>query len=892
MKPERTLLVDGMYTVFSSYYAHRNMRTLQGLPTGAVFGLINRLQSLLREISPHKVLILFDSREKGFRHQVYPEYKARRLAAPEELLAQMPLIMEYLELRGIPHLSVPGMEADDLIAAYSRYLAALGGEVVIFSADKDLFQLIDERVFVFHPKTRQKMGREELRSFFGLYPEQVADYLALSGDASDNIPGVPGIGGKTALKLVEKHGSLETILADPDKLEVKVQKKILAGRQLLDLSRRLVELQADPALPRANPVPELPPEDPAALNPFFRRLAFNSLVRENNARPGAEDRPRLPIEYKTILTREDLLEMRSALQQAGGFALDVETTALEPFRSRLVGISFSIPGRGFYLPLAFPEGSGVNISEKDFQEIAAGLLADPSLKKSGHNLKFDLLHLAGAGCRLAGIRDDTMIMAALLFPNRRSHALKDLSREFLDYRQLEYRELVGRGREAVSLAEVDLPAVARYCIDDSQAALKLADKLSGLLVEKELEKIYRELEMPLLPILAAMEAGGVMIDRAFLEKAAVELDESCLRLEEEIYGTAGYRFNLQSPQQLAAFLHEKLGLALQKKTPKTGLFSTDNEVLQEFRAQHPAVEMIIDLRGRRKLLSTYVEGLLACADDRDRIHTTFNQALTATGRLSSSNPNLQNIPVGETAGIAVRRALVAPPDRVLLAADYSQIELRVMAHFAEDPGLIDAFARGLDIHGHTADLVFGPGFDRKAARQRAKIINFSIIYGSGAYALARELQVGIGVARDFIDRYFERYPGVKNFIEETARRTEENPEVRTLAGRRRPIPEITSSNRNERENGRRMAVNTIIQGSAADLIKMAMLAVADALTGLESRMLLQVHDELLFECPPREVPRLARLVKEKMAGVYPLKVPLQATVKSGPNWHDMEVIDD
>ena len=570
--------------------------------------------------------------------------------------------------------------------------------------------------------------------------------------------------------------------------------------------------------------------------------------------------------------------------------MDIETTALEFFRAEIVGVTLVVSGHGYYVPFLAPpaDGGRSRLAFADFKKQMAGIFADARVRKSGHNLKFDMLHLLCHGMEVKGVEHDTMIMSYLLFPNRRSHQLKELSSEFLGVRQTTYEELVGKGKAKVPLAEVEVARVGNYCFADADCSRRLVEKLLPQLEEKKLLELYRDIEIPLAQVLLDMEWHGILVDRAFLQEADVRLGAQIVAAEKEVRALAGYDFNLNSPQQLAELLFDKMNLPLSKKTRKTGAQSTDIEVLNELKG-YPVVEKIIAHRTYKKLHSTYVQGLLENLDSRDRVHTQFNQTVTATGRLSSSNPNLQNIPVGEIAGLNLRRAFVADPGCRLLSADYSQIELRVMAHFSGDANLLRAFAEGADIHQRTADLVFGADLfsPRHELRRRAKIINFSIIYGTGPYSLAKELGVSYNEAKEFIARYFATYVGVKRFIDGVIAKAEKDPEVRTLSGRVRPIPEIQSANRAVKENGNRMAINSIIQGSAADIIKIAMIRIRERLLFMKSRLVLQVHDELVFEYPLAEEKRLAALVKKEMEHAVALKAPLQVSLKHGKNWADM-----
>jgi DNA polymerase-1 len=630
------------------------------------------------------------------------------------------------------------------------------------------------------------------------------------------------------------------------------------------------------------------------LAELYRRLKFNSFLKKIS--PAAPLPDSDPTGQVTLIENRAQLEaLAGKIRKAGAFAWDIETTAIEFFNAELVGLSIALPDSGYYIPFRFPAGNSgrFQLTWDEFKKTMSGIFGEPKLKKTGHNLKFDMLHLLQYGLAVKGIEYDTMIMSYLLFPNRRFHQLKELSAEFLGVRQTTFEELVGKGRNQVEIETVDVEQVARYCLADSGLAARLAEKLLPLLQQKELLGLYREIEIPLVEVLLHMEWQGIKVDREFLKGAAGQLKEQIAASEKEIQQLAGYDLNLNSSQQLAELLFQKMNLPLSKKTRKTKAQSTDIDVLNELKG-FPIVEKIIAYRTYKKLLSTYVQGLLDNRDEHDRVHTSFNQTITATGRLSSSNPNLQNIPVGEIAAINLRRAFIADADRLLLSADYSQIELRVMAHFSEDENLMKAFAAGKDIHQQTADLVFGADLfsPRSELRRRAKIINFSIIYGSGAFSLAKELGVSYGEAKEFIERYFEKYSGVKRFMDGVITAAEKDPEVRTISGRVRPIPEILSSNRPVKENGNRMAINTIIQGSAADIIKIAMIRIHEHLQTMKSRLILQVHDELVFEYPPDEEKMLLALVAAEMENALALKVPLKISLKKGANWADMEEIGE
>lgn len=887
------LLIDGMYLVFSSFYSHRNMRTLAGEPTGAVFGFVTRVENLIKELQPGRIAVAFDTREKTFRHKKYPPYKAKREEPPEELIQQLPHIKQYLNSRGIDMLEQPGFEADDIIAKIAWQQGELGNEVVIFTSDKDLFQLVGRNITIYHPKLKQKLDGAGIEEFFGVKPVQIVDFLTLTGDSSDNIPGIPGIGEKTALKILHQFGSVDDLLKRLNEADPKIKKKVEENLSSLKLSRELVDLGF---LKEKDMTFELSPfkdEFSSGLIDLYKALSFNTLLKKIPL-PEVPEAGESGAHYATIRTLDQLETLVRRIKKERYFAFDLETTGVAFFKSEIVGLSIAFMEGGYYIPFLYPdtESSNIEITFSEFKKHFSGIFANGKIKKSGHNLKFDILHLKQAGIEVQGLADDSMVISYLLFPNRRSHRLKDLSKEFLDYQQTEYEDLAGRGKDQVTLDKVSVDRVGRYCIDDSFLSLKLVELLRKNIAERDQDELYRNVEMPLVEVLAAMEFGGVEIDGPYLEKAAKDLETRISQIAQEIYRMAGFTFNINSSQQLGELLFEKMNLPVKKRTRKTRSYSTDFEVLSELQS-YPIVQEVISYRTFKKLHSTYLIGLLDHKDDDNRVHTSYNQAVTATGRLSSSNPNLQNIPVGETGGVNVRKAFVAGKGHRLLSADYSQIELRVMAHYSGDEKLVEAFARDFDIHQHTADLVFSqmPLLGEPEKRRRAKIINFSILYGSGAYSLAKELGVGYAEAKRFIDRYFETYLGVKEFIDKTIEETEKSAEVHTILGRRRAIPEIQSSNRTVKENGNRMAINTIIQGSAADIIKIAMIRIQSKLDSLGSRLVLQVHDELVFEYPLEEESVLLQLVRNEMEKALPLKVPLKVTVKKGQNWGELSPLD-
>jgi DNA polymerase-1 len=898
---ETVVLIDGMYLAFSAFYSNRNMRTLEGEPTGAIFGFVNRTENLIKELKPDKIAAAFDVRGKTFRHQLFPEYKAKRLSPPEELLAQLPRIKEYLKVRNISAFECSGFEADDIINELSKKEADQGNKVIIFSADKDLFQLVKDNISIFHPKLKEILNAEGIKENFGIYPEQIVDYLALTGDSSDNIPGVPGIGEKTAKKIVNQFGTIDQLLKNLDEADEKIKSKIQSNLEILKLSKQLIDLSSTPDSNMDYKFQPFIDEINHQLIDLYEKLSFRSLLKKIkdygpiDKMSGDEDRGNFRIQYHVISKLSQLKELKEKVIREKYFAFDLETTELDFFKSETVGLSISFNTEGYYIPFIYPKSEKVQIdfNLNDFVTEMKDIFESEQIKKSGHNLKFDVLHLKKEGIDVKGIDHDSMIMSYLIYPNRRAHNLKDLTREVLNIRQKEYDELVGKGKNKIDVSEVSIDKISRYCIDDSFLSLQLVNEFKDKIQACHLDKLYKQIEIPLIVVLTDMEFNGFCVDLEFLRKATKRFQERIKEIEKEIFSMAGYSFNLNSSQQLGELLFEKMNLPVKKRTRKTKFFSTDIEVLKELK-NFPIVAKIIEFRSHNKILSTYLKGLTDSVDSNKRIHSSFNQTVTATGRLSSSNPNLQNIPVGEIAGINVRDAFISEGDKFLLTADYSQIELRVMAHFSKDKNLIEAFKNEFDIHQHTADRVFGKNLflSQQEQRKRAKIINFSILYGSGPFSLSKELGVSYTEARDFIDLYFEKYSGVKAYIDKLIANTEKNPEVRTISGRRRDIPEILSSNRNVKENGKRMAINTTIQGSAADIIKIAMIKINEKIKDTRSKLIMQVHDELVFEYVKEEEKSLIKIVKEEMENSIKLNVPLKVTLKRGKTWGTMQSLVD
>ena len=932
--PAATLyLVDGYALIYRAFFAMiaRPLTTRRGENTSAAWGVTNFLLRLLERRRPDYLAWVHDVGE-SFRHQTYPQYKATREKLTAELQQEfdrsVERIEQLLEAFRVPLIGVEGYEADDVIGTLAH--AARGLQVVIVSGDKDFYQLIGPGIALLNPGRGGPAAVEEhwvdqtnASERLGVPPERVVDYLALVGDSSDNVPGVKGVGEKTALELLKTFGDLDAILANAERISGKrAREAVQQHADLARLSRELVTIKRDVPLPLDLDRLRVQPPDVARLTELFTELEFRSLIPKlASLEPAATATavavtPRVAVATgapslatltparaePTIL--DDPAQLPAAVaewRRAPLVALDTETSSLDPMRAELVGMSLAVaPGRSWYLPFAHvaPDGELAggtaprNLPPLSSEALAPvrKLLADPCVPKAGHNLKYDWLVLRRAGVELAGVSFDSMLASFVLDPGRRSHALDELARERLSLALGTYAELVGRGRAERPFAAVPLADAARYCAADSEIVLRLHDAFRPEREDHQLVRLLETIEMPLMPVLVDMESRGVCIDLTRLGEISRAFAGELTALERAIYHAAGTDFNINSTPQLRHVLFEKHQLPILKKT-KTGP-STDYEVLEQLAAMgHEVPRLLIEYRELSKLKSTYVDALPGFIHPQTgRIHTSFNQTGAATGRLSSSDPNLQNIPVRTPRGEAIRRAFVAPPGAMLLTADYSQIELRLLAHLSRDPAFVQAFEQGGDIHRQTAALIFDVAQDQVTAdmRARAKTINFATIYGQGAFALARQLGITQDDAKRFIEQYFTRFAGVRAWLDRTVAEARERGYVETLFGRRRYIPELKDRNYNIRAFGERTATNSPLQGSAADLIKIAMIRIAGALKeqGLGSRMILQVHDELVVEVPRGEEEVATELVKRHMERAADLRVPLVVSVGMGMNWVD------
>lgn len=884
-------LIDGNSLLYRSYYAVQRLSTAAGFPTNAIYGFLITLRKILDEAAPGHLGVVFDAPGEKIRREVYQDYKAHRKPMPDDLAAQLPKLKEVLQACRIPLLESPRHEADDVLGCLALQAAAAGFETVIVTTDKDLFQLVDSKIKVFNPAKEKFFDEKTVGKEFGVPPNRVVDVLSLWGDPSDNIPGVPGIGEKTAKALITEHGSLDALLEHPERIKnLRLREAVKNNRDKIEISRKLATIECALDVPFDPVAFQVEEPDKPALARLYSELEFTSLAAGISA--GAPLEKKKTRVYRTILAVLDLRRLTGRIREAGFVALDTETDHISPTRARLVGMSFSLePSEAFYLPLRHDYlGAPAQIPLGQALDILRPVLEDPKIRKIGQNIKYDLIVLRREGLDLQGLDDDTMILSYLLEPNWGRHNLDRLAAAYLQETAIPYQAVVGKGKNEITMNRAPVESAAPYACQDADFALSIARILRPRLEQEGLDSVYRDLERPLIRILADMETAGVRVDEAALRSVSAELEASLRLLEKQIYEHAGLEFNINSPAQLSSVLFQKLLLPAPKKARGSGAVSTAIDVLDGLRDLHPVVPLVIEYRQTAKLKSTYADALPALIDPADgRIHTSYNQAVTSTGRLSSSDPNLQNIPARGPIGKRFRAAFIPEKGRLLLAADYSQIELRVLAHLSEDPALIDIFRRDRDIHAETADRVFGrnAGGTDEERRRRAKIINFSLIYGASAFSLARELETSTREAQEYIDKYYERFPGVKAYLEGLVASAASRGYAETLFGRRRPVPELKQSDRAARDAGRRIALNMPIQGTAADIMKKAMIAAGAELgrRALAARMILQVHDELVFEAPEKERSILDGLVRNVMESACPgFRVPLKVSLGWGASW--------
>jgi len=896
----RLFLLDGTALAYRSHFAllRSSLTTPEGRACGATYGFALTLNKILEGEKPERVAIAFDPPGKTFRHRQYEQYKATREKAPEELVAQLPWMRELVRALGLPLYEVKGYEADDVIGTLAVQAAAAGWEVLIVTGDKDFMQLVGPRVKlynVFKPGEELRIEAEQaVREKFGTTPERVIDVLALMGDASDNVPGVKGIGEKGAIRLIGEFGSLDALLARLPEVKGKAREHIERDRELLALSRELVTIHTD--VPLDPPFAELPAPrpDPRAQGELYQKLGFISLLKKIQAAPA----PAASLDYRTVRSARDLEQLLDELRAAARFAFDTETTSLFPLQAELVGMSFSTrAGRAWYVPFnqeppVLPGGKAALLAALE------PILTDTRKARVGQNAKYDDLVLAGQGLRLPPPAFDTMVASYCVAGTARRHNLDDLALAYFGQHKIPTTDLIGRGAKQVTMAEVPIEKVAEYACEDAEVTWRLYEALDHELDETDNRRLFEELEMPLVPVLTGMEERGIRLDTTLLSQIGRELDLEVEQHARAFREAAGAEVNLNSPKALGELLFEKLriqdqaGVARPKRT-QTG-WATDAETLETSYGDVPLVAHLLEYREVQKLKSTYVDALPRFVNPRTgRVHCSFSQVAAATGRLASSDPNLQNIPVRSERGRRLREVFVAPPadargEWLLLTADYSQVELRILAHFAGDEKMRAAFAAGKDIHASTASVVFGvPEAEvTRLMRSRAKAVNFGLLYGMGPARLARETGLSMVEARQFIERYFAAFPRVRAWQESVLAQAREKGYAETLLGRRRPLPDVSSSDGRARSGAENAAINTPVQGSAADIIKRAMIELHRRLasSGLEAHLLLQVHDELVLECPRSELEAVRALVVECMEGAAQLSVPLKVDTGSGRNW--------
>lgn len=898
---KRFYLMDGTQFAYRAYFAFikRPLKNSRGINTSAPYGMLLSISKILEEEKPDAFAIAFDKGKPIERLRLYPEYKSTRQKMPEDLYESLPFIRKLVCAMNIPILEKDGFEADDLLGTIAKKAVEKGWEVILVTGDKDLMQLVDENISVLAPSKgalpTEWFRKSNAKDRFGVEPSQIIDLLALMGDSSDHVPGVPGIGEKSALKLIQEFGSLENIYKNLDKIGGSLARKLADGKELSDLSKKLVTIDTDVSLDFDWENIHVSEPNFEELMEILKELEFTSMLDKYYKKAGEKIEQENSSEANYVLVDsitmfEDFLKR---LEKANRFSIDTETTSERPMEAELVGMSFAIePGKAYYLPFAHRKpmemfaDEKINLPKKEILEKLRPILQSEDRKKIGQNLKYDYVVLFNEGIELKGISGDAMLADYLLSPGAYEHGLDVLSMKHLGHRTTSYDELTKEKGKQSSIANISPERVARYSCEDADIALKLVDKLEPQLEKLQLKKLYDEIEIPLIEVLADMEIAGVRIDVPFFKSLSEDFDSKLKYLESLIYRLAGEEFNIASPKQLATIFFEKLKLPVQKRT-KTGP-STDNEVLIALSKIHELPARIIEYRELAKLIGTYVDALPALINPHTgKIHPTFQQAVTSTGRLSCRDPNLQNIPVRGEMGREIRKGFIASIGNALLSADYSQIELRMMAHLSGDEALREAFLEGKDIHASTASKIFKIPEENVTSLQRriAKTVNFGVIYGMTAYGVGDRLDMDISDAKDFIGAYFEQYPGVAKYMEESTKKAEELGYVETILGRRRYFPELKEGGQSKRF-AQRAAINTPIQGSAADLIKVAMLKIHSRIREekLRAKMILSIHDELVLDVPENEIDKMTSIVKEIMENAFELSVPLEVSIGIGQDW--------
>jgi len=890
---KQLILVDGSSYLYRAFHAMPNLTNSRGEPTGAVYGITNMIRKLLADYEPQYIAVVFDAKGKTFRNDLYKEYKANRPPMPDEMRQQIERTHDVIKAMGLPLLVIDGVEADDVIGTLATQASKQGMDTLISSGDKDMAQLIDGRVHMVDTMKDVVYDHAEVESKFGVGPDRIIDFLALVGDTSDNIPGVPKVGPKTAAKWLRDYGSLDGVISHADEIGGKVGENLRASLEQIPLARQLATIKCDVKLEQGPTQLQRQPPDDDRLRELYSDLEFRTWLSELGGIKASSTYEAPAARYETVLNEAQLDQWLKRLKDSELFAFDTETTSLQATQAQLVGLSFTVEaGSAAYVPVGhnYP-GAPAQLSLETVLTKLKPVLEDNNQAKVGQNLKYDMSVLANYDIELRGIKFDTMLESYVLDSVASRHDMDSLALKYLGETTIKFEDVAGKGKNQLGFNEVAIEEATPYAAEDAEITLRLHQALWPRLQQiPTLVGLFETIEMPLLPVLSRIERNGVRIDVDMLRKQGQELATRMLEVEKEAYDLAGQPFNMASPKQIQEILFDKLGLPVLRKTPK-GQPSTAEEVLQELALDYPLPERILEHRGLAKLKSTYTDKLPEMVDPKTgRVHTSYHQAVAATGRLSSTDPNLQNIPVRKAEGRRIRQAFVPESGFIMVSADYSQIELRIMAHLSGDDGLCSAFAEGHDVHRATAAEVFSVDPEKVSDEQRrhAKAVNFGLIYGMSAFGLARQLKIDRTTAQEYIDLYFSRYPGVKNYMDRTREMAREQGYVETLFGRRLYLPEIKSSNHNRRQYAERTAINAPMQGTAADLIKRAMIAVDRWILDSDSqcRMIMQVHDELVLEVPQDLVEASSERLRDLMSGVAQLAVPLVVDVGHGANWDE------
>lgn len=881
---EKLFVLDAINFLFRSFYAIRGMKNKEGIATNALYGFVRSVQKILKEHNPSHCVAVFDGpNNKKSRTDIYAEYKANREGMPQELVPQLQYAMDFCKMAGIPMLCIDGVEADDVIGSIAHWSKEFCKQTFLLSSDKDLAQLVDDNVFLLHVhKDNLLVDKTKVKEIYGVYPKQIIDYLAIVGDTSDNIPGISGMGPKTASKLLDEYQSLSNLFLNLDRISnLKQREKLINEKDKALMSKQLATIQLHVDIPKDSSFYALKEHDHQLLSDFYQKMNFSSLLKEMEAPQTIEKEV---VSYKCIETIDDLSLLTKELEKHKEICIDTETTSLDQMQAKLVGIGFCVEEKkAFYVPL------NSQLDRKTVLEFIRPICKNQKNLLIGHNLKYDLHILINEGIEVTAPIFDTMVASYLLHPDVNRHGLDHLCSDIFGKTKLSYKELTLVGKKQVGIDEIPIEKACHYCCEDVDYTLRLKNYFQSRLEEENLQNLFYEVEMPLLNVLLAMEKSGIFVDLDYFKELSKDFNEQIAKLKSSIFEIAGETFNLNSPKQLSAVLFEKLELPYPRKKKKTG-FSTSIDILEALANEYTIVKEIIAYRSFEKLRSTYIDSLPSQVNpNTKRIHPSFNQSVTATGRLSCTNPNLQNIPIRTTDGRKIRTGFKPQKsNHSFLSADYSQIELRILAHLSKDPALTEAFITNQDIHRHTASLIFNvpPSDVDQTMRYHAKAVNFGIVYGQQAFGLAKEIHTDVRSAAKFIETYFARYPKVKEYIDLTIADAYEHGFAKTLLGRKRPLSDLKSSNKMIRMAAERYAINTPIQGTQADIIKLAMCRIHELLTtkSYKSFLILQIHDELIFECPDDELPFVQELVKETMENIYPMVVPLKVDIHIGKNW--------